>query len=153
MKIHHIFISPGHNFYGHNGRLPGQHPTLAVSEVECVAGKGLVGDRFFNYKANYKGQVTFFSSEVFAAMCAELKVSGKSPGDSRRNIVVAEMDLNTLVGQEFTVQGVRFRGMAECSPCHWMDEAFAPGAEKFLRNRGGLRAQILTDGKLCVEPC
>jgi MOSC domain-containing protein YiiM len=153
VKIRHIFISPGHNFYGHNGRLPGQHPTLAVSEVECVAGKGLVGDRFFNYKANYKGQVTFLSNEVFAAMCAELKVSGKSPGESRRNIVVAEVDLNTLVGQEFTVQGVRFRGMAECSPCHWMDEAFAPGAEKFLQNRGGLRAQILTDGKLRVEPC
>ena len=124
---------------------------MAVAEVECVAGRGLKGDRFFDFKENYKGQVTFFSAEVFSAMCDELKLAGKSPGESRRNIVVEGADLNSLVGKEFAVQGVKFRGMAECSPCHWMDQAFAPGAEHFLQQRGGLRAQILSDGKLCVE--
>jgi hypothetical protein len=29
-----------------------------------------------------------------------------------------------------------------------MDSAFAPGAEKFLAGRGGLRARILTDGRI-----
>jgi hypothetical protein len=29
-----------------------------------------------------------------------------------------------------------------------MDRAVAPGAEEFLRGRGGLRARILTDGVL-----
>jgi len=46
---------------------------------------------------------------------------------------------------------VRFRGHSECSPCYWMDQAFAPGAEAALKGRGGLRAQILTDGFLEVE--
>ena len=124
---------------------------MAVAEVECVAGRGLKGDRFFDFKENYKGQVTFFSADVFSAMCVELNLAGKSPGESRRNIVVEGADLNSLVGKEFAVQGVKFRGMAECSPCHWMDQAFAPGAEHFLQQRGGLRAQILSDGKLCVE--
>jgi hypothetical protein len=32
-----------------------------------------------------------------------------------------------------------------------MNYAFAPGAEAFLQGRGGLRAQILTDGKLHAE--
>jgi MOSC domain-containing protein YiiM len=59
--------------------------------------------------------------------------------------------LNSLVGVEFEVQGVKFLGTAECFPCHWMDEAFAPGAEHFLQGRGGLRAKILTDGMLRVE--
>ena len=151
MKIRHLFISPGHNFFGHHEQPAGNHPTIEAAEIECVAGRGIKGDRFFDFKEDYKGQVTFFSQEVFEALCAELKISGKSPGDSRRNIVIEGADLNALVGQEFEIQGIKFRGTAECSPCHWMDQAFAPGAEHFLQRRGGLRAQILSDGKLRVE--
>jgi MOSC domain-containing protein YiiM len=124
---------------------------VEVAEIECVAGRGIKGDRFFDFKENYKGQATFFSAEVFDAMSTELKLSGRSPGESRRNILVEGADLNSLVGLEFEVQGVKFRGTAECSPCHWMDAAFAPGAEHFLQRRGGLRAQILSDGKLRVD--
>jgi len=151
VQVRHLYISPGHNFFGRNGLPAGEHPTLAVPEIECVAGRGIKGDRFFDFKANYKGQATFFSQEVFAALCAELRLSGKSPGETRRNIVVTGLELNSLVGREFELQGVKFRGVAECSPCHWMDHAFAPGAETFLKNRGGLRVQILTDGKLRVD--
>lgn len=151
VKVRNLFISPGHNFFGRQNQPAGEHPTLEVVEIECVAGHGIRGDRFFDFKQDYKGQATFFAQEVFEAMCAELKIVGKSPGASRRNIVAEGVDLNALVGTEFEVQGVRFRGTAECSPCHWMDAAFAPGAEKFLHRRGGLRAQILTDGILRVE--
>lgn len=151
MKIRRLFISPGHNFFGHHEQPAGENPTMEVSEIECVAGRGIRGDRFFDFKENYKGQATFFAQEVFDALCAELKLTGKSPGESRRNIIVEGADLNALVGKEFEMQGVKFRGMAECAPCHWMDHAFAPGAEKFLQNRGGLRAQILSDGKLRVD--
>lgn len=151
MKIRRLFISPGHNFFGHHEQPPGDHPTIEVAEIECVAGRGIKGDRFFDFKEDYKGQATFFSQEVFDAMCGELKLTGASPGASRRNIIVAGADLNALVGQDFEVQGVKFRGVAECAPCHWMDQAFAPGAEKFLQNRGGLRARILTGGTLRVD--
>lgn len=151
VKVRQLFISPGHNFFGRHEQPAGNHPTIAVAEVECVAGRGLKGDRFFDFKENYKGQVTFFSQEVFDAMSAELKLAGKHPGLARRNVTVAGADLNSLVGKEFEIQGVKFRGTVECSPCHWMDAAFAPGAEHFLQRRGGLRAQILTDGILRVE--
>ena len=151
MKIHHLFISPGHNFYGHNGGPPGDHPTLEVPAVECVAGRGLKGDRFFDYRENFKGQVTFFSAEVFAEVCGQSGIRGKSPGVTRRNIITCGVDLNSLVGKQFEIQGVRFEGMAECSPCHWMNEAIAPGAEAALHGRGGLRAKILTDGILRVD--
>jgi MOSC domain-containing protein YiiM len=66
----------------------------------------------------------------------------------RRNIITEGQDLNALIGQEFEIQGTRFLGMAECSPCYWMEEAFHPGAETALKNHGGLRAKILTDGVL-----
>jgi len=151
MKVCRLFISLGHNFFGRHEQPAGTHPTIEVAEVECVAGRGIKGDRFFDFKENYKGQITFFSQEVFEAMSAELKLSGKHPGLSRRNVTSEGGDLNSLVGQEFEIQGVKFLGTAECSPCHWMDAVFAPGAEHFLQRRGGLRAKILSDGQLRVE--
>ena len=151
VKISQIFISAGHNFFGHHDKVPDTHPMVAVNQVECVAGQGLLGDRFCGFKEHYKGQVTFFSSEVFAEVCAQLGVSGISPGVTRRNIVTRGVDLNSLIGKEFEIQGVTFAGMSECSPCHWMNTAIAPGAEAALHGRGGLRARILTDGVLRVE--
>ncbi len=50
IQIEHIYISPGHNFFGHFGKPPGDNPTVEVDEVECVAGRGLRGDRFFDHK-------------------------------------------------------------------------------------------------------
>lgn len=151
MRIRHLYISPGHNYFGHYGLPAGTHPIVEVAEIECVAGCGVRGDRFFSFKENYKGQITFFSLEVFDEMCATLKLSGKSSSAARRNVVTEGADLNSLIGTDFEIQGIKFRGMAHCKPCYWMNEAFAPGAEEFLQNCGGLRAQILADGKLCVE--
>jgi MOSC domain-containing protein YiiM len=56
--------------------------------------------------------------------------------------------LNQWIGKEFEIQGVRFFGTEESKPCHWMDRVFAPGARDFLKGNGGLRAKILSDGKL-----
>jgi MOSC domain-containing protein YiiM len=151
VKISHLFISPGHNFFGHHGQPAGIHPALEVKEVECVAGCGIKGDRFFGFKKDYQGQVTFFAGEVFADVCNQLGTPGKSPGVARRNIVTNGVDLNSLIGKQFEIQGVRFEGMAECSPCHWMNDALAPGAEAALQGHGGLRAKVLTDGKLRVD--
>lgn len=151
VRVVRLFVSPGHNFYGHHGHSAGHHPTVELNEVECVAGKGLAGDRFFNFKAGYKGQVTFFAEEVFDDVCRQLNADGRSPGVTRRNVITRGVDLNSLVGKTFEVQGVTFEGMCECSPCHWMDQAIAPGAEAALRGRGGLRARVLTDGRLRVD--
>jgi len=151
ISIARIFISPGHNFFGHSDQPAGTHPTVELLEVECVAGKGLMGDRFFDYKEDYKGQVTLFSQEVFDDVCRSVNVTGKSPGVTRRNLITRGMDVNTLIGREFEIQGVLFLGMSECKPCYWMDEAIGPGAEKAMQGRGGLRVKILTDGKVHVD--
>lgn len=151
MKLVHIFISPEHAYFGHHGKPSGRAPLIAVEEAEAVAGKGLVGDRFFGWKEDYAGQVTFFSLEVHEALCAELGVTDRGPEAYRRNLVVRGADLDALMGVEFELQGVRFLGMAEAKPCYWMDEAFAPGAEEALRGRGGLRAKVLSNGILRRE--
>lgn len=152
MKIRHLYLSPGHNYFGHHGQPAGNNPIIEVAEIECVAGRGIRGDRFYDYKENYKGQITFFAMEVHDALCRELKLTDKSPAGYRRNVITEGEDLNSLIGQEFEIQGARFRGMVECAPCYWMDQAFAPGTEDFLKGRGGLRAAILTDGHLRTDP-
>lgn len=148
MTVEHIFISPEHNYFGHHGQPAGQAPVIELDEASLVAGKGIEGDRFFGWKEDYKGQITFFSHEVYQDVCASLGVTGVPPSVFRRNVIVSGIDLNSLIGQEFDLQGIRFRGICECSPCHWMDEAFHPGAESALKGRGGLRARILTSGIL-----
>jgi len=119
--------------------------------VRCVAGWGIEGDRFFNQKPDHRGQITFFALEVFEEICEKLRVTGKTPGVTRRNVITKGADLNSLIGVEFTVQGIHFCGVEECRPCYWMDQAIAPGAEAALRHRGGLRARILTSGSLRVD--
>jgi len=150
-RIEHLYLSPGHNYFGHHGGPAGEHPVIAVAEVECVAGRGLRGDRFFDYKPDYQGQITFFAMEVLEAMRAELGVPDVTPAAVRRNVFTRGLGLNALIGEEFELQGVRFAGVEECRPCHWMDQAVVPGAEEWLRGRGGLRAKILSDGWLRRE--
>jgi MOSC domain-containing protein YiiM len=148
VEICHLYISAGHNFVGHHGREPDNFPMIEVPEVECVAGRGLRGDRYFDHKEDYKGQLTFFSLEVFDELCDALQFEGVDPSCVRRNVFTRGVDLNTLIGKDFEVQGIRFYGTEESRPCHWMNGAVGPGAQEFLRGRGGLRARILNGGTL-----
>lgn len=141
-----IFISPAHIYVGHYGGPSGDAPICEVDEIECLAGRGIRGDRYLDHKPDFKGQITFFEWETHKKLSRELGIRDKGPEAYRRNVIVAGVDLNSLIGQEFAIQGVCFRGIEEASPCFWMNEAFGPGAEEALRGRGGLRARILSDG-------
>lgn len=150
-RIRHIFISSGHNYFGHHGEASSAHTTEEVAEVRCVAGRGLEGDRFFDFKPDYKGQITFFAWETYVAMCERHGVRDKGPGVFRRNVITEGLALAELIGVEFEIQGVRFLGTQEAAPCEWMNEAFCPGAHESLRGVGGVRARILCDGVLRAE--
>lgn len=123
---------------------------MELTEVPCVAGHGLVGDRYFQNDPAAKGQVTFFAEEVFATLRSALPEAGPSPAATRRNVVTRGVDLNSLIGAEFEIQGIRFEGVEECRPCDWMNRACCAGARDALVGRGGLRARILSDGILRV---
>jgi MOSC domain-containing protein YiiM len=151
IRVEHLYISPGHNFFGHHGQSAGTNESIECDEIRCIADRGIEGDRFLDFKPNYKGQITFFAREIFDELCARFDVRDKPPSAFRRNVITSGVDLNSLIGTEFEIQGVSFLGMAECSPCAWQDQAFAPGTEEALQGRGGLRAKILTDGVLRVD--
>lgn len=153
-ELEEIWISPGNDFRGHHGGPRGNHGITRLQEVECVAGMGLKGDRYFGYKENFKGQVTFFDAEAVEAVRQHFHRPDLSSGEFRRNLIVRGVDLSGWVGRRFRFQGVEFEGSEECKPCYWMNESVAPGVEEFLKSnfRGGLRARILTDGLLRTKP-
>lgn len=143
-----LFVSPGHNYVGHFGREPGTHPMSEQVAVECVAGHGLVGDRYFRPDPEAKGQITFFAQEVHEQLCSGLPAPLPHPSVYRRNVLTRGLDLTSLIGTEFVLQGIRFFGTEESRPCDWMNHAFGPGARDALAGKGGLRARILSAGIL-----
>lgn len=147
--VENLFISDGHNYYGRHGKKSEDYAIVSVSKVEVLAGRGIVGDRFLDYKEDYKGQITFFDVEAWRFM-EEKMGQAIEPMRFRRNVLLSGIDLNDLIGKTFEIDGVRYSGSEEARPCYWMDEACGEGAEELLKGRGGLRARILDDGELVV---
>ena len=126
-------------------------PTKEVAEVRAVPGKGLEGDRYFNGMGTYSkstgagAKVTLIEIEAIEALKRDYEV-GLNPGDSRRNIVTRGIALNHLVGREFNIGTVTLRGTRLCEPCAHLQKLTQQGVMHGLVHRGGLNAEILTDG-------
>ena len=45
-RIEGIYLAAGHSYFGRHGKDAATFPMVAASEAECIAGKGLFGDRF-----------------------------------------------------------------------------------------------------------
>ncbi len=126
-------------------------PTSSVDEARAVPGKGLEGDRYFQGTGTYSGrpgpdrELTLIEIETIEALERDhgLKLD---PGDARRNIVTRGVPLNHFVGREFSVGAVALRGIKLCEPCAHLASLTKEKVLPALVHRGGLRAQVLTDG-------
>jgi MOSC domain-containing protein YiiM len=132
-----------------------RHPTTSVIEVHAVPGKGLEGDRYFNRTGTFSthpagdNELTLIEIEAIDALRGECKLE-LEPGDARRNIVTRGVALNHLVGREFRIGTVSLRGIRLCEPCSHLESLTIPGVKSGLIHRGGLRAQVLTEGMIRV---
>ena len=144
MSVERIFIRP-----------PGGKPTVECTSVRVVAGAGIEGDRYFGARDEPGQNVTFVEAEQIEAFAQEQQrpVDLSATG---RNVVTRGVRLNELVGREFIVGAVRFRGVELCEPCQTLGKALASptlspaGVVKHWLHRGGLRADALTGGELSV---
>jgi len=147
--IHHLCTSPGHNYFGHHGEAAGEHPIIEHEQIALLAGRGIEGDRFLDFKDGYKGQITFIDQSVVEAIRAHATNPELPASSFRRNVVIEGLNLNSLIGKRFRLSGLLFEGTQECSPCYWMDQACGkPGTEELMKGRGGLRCRILESGSL-----
>ncbi len=127
-----------------------------VDEVEAVPGSGLQGDRYAATAGTFQKngreasqEVTLIETEAIAAAATEssLPINHLS---TRRNLLTEGVRLNDLVGKTFSVGSVVLRGMRLCHPCGHLEKLTWPGMEQALKNRGGLRAQIVEGGTIRV---
>lgn len=129
-------------------------PMQSINEARAVPGRGLEGDRYFDHKGTFSKplpdrELTLIEAEAIEAMKRELDVDfGLS--DSRRNVVTRGVPLNHLVGKEFWIGEVKARGLRLCEPCGHLQKLSHEKVLPGLIHRGGLRAQILTEGTIRV---
>ncbi len=156
VEILHLLVSPEHAYFGRARDGAADVPTTDAATAELVAGKGIVGDRFFGKAAHMDAAVTLIAIEALEAMAAELEVQPFDPLLARRNVVLRGAELTPLIGQDFTIESaggsVQIRGGRHAHPCAWMDRVLAPGAHKLMRGRGGIRCQPRSSGLLRRGP-
>jgi MOSC domain-containing protein YiiM len=58
--------------------------------------------------------------------------------------------LNDLVGKTFSVGGVKAQGVELCEPCNHLQQSIGKPILRPLAHRAGLRAHLLTSGKIRV---
>jgi MOSC domain-containing protein YiiM len=124
----------------------------SVEEVHAIPGRGLEGDRYFDNKGRTprpEKELTLIEAEAVEAMKRELGVD-YGLADSRRNVVTRDVPLNHLVGKEFWIGEVKAKGIKLCEPCSHLQKLTTEKVIPGLVHRGGLRAQILTEGTIRV---
>ena len=129
-------------------------PMQSVTEVRAVPGQGLEGDRYFDHKGTFSKpqpdrELTLIEAEAIEALRSEFQVDFGLTA-SRRNIVTRGVPLNHLVDKEFWIGDVKARGLRLCEPCAHLQRLSHPKVLPGLVHRGGLRAQILTEGMIRV---
>ncbi len=150
----------------HAGRTAGEVVGIYVSEVKtgpmqslvaatALPGRGLLGDRYAAKAGTFTPRsdrlrgydLTLIESEVLDRVTLA-DGSHLTAAESRRNVVTRGIDLNALVGREFTIGSVRAIGQRLCEPCVHLQRLTNPGVVAGFVHQGGLRADILTDGEI-----
>lgn len=129
-------------------------PTHSVEEILAIPGVGLEGDRYALrqgtfYKAEPDFELTLIEAEAIEALKRDYQVE-LTPGEARRNVVTRGVALNHLVGRDFQIGEVKVHGIRLCEPCSHLQRLTGRPVIKGLLHRGGLRAQILTQGAIRV---
>jgi MOSC domain-containing protein YiiM len=124
-------------------------------EVRALDGTGLEGDRYAEGRGTFSNKpatgrhVTLIEAEAIEAVAQDKEIT---PDVARRNIVTRGVPLNHLVGSQFKVGEVVLRGMRLCEPCkHLARLAGDDDLKTALLHRGGLRAEIVTGGRIRVN--
>ena len=127
-----------------------------LSEAQCVAGRGIVGDRYFEGLGTYSPkpdvrEVTLIEQEALDALNRndpplQSGALAVAPGDHRRNLTVRGVPLNHLVGRRFRVGEVILRGGRLNFPCKYLEELLGLPVFLPLYNRSGLNCGIERGG-------
>jgi MOSC domain-containing protein YiiM len=127
----------------------------SLADAELETGRGIVGDRYYAQLGTFSKQdevrpdqeITLIESEEIDRFNGSTGLT-LDYGAARRNVITRGVRLNDLVGRQFHVGPVLLEGVRLCEPCahlaSFVSEKVLPG----LVHRGGLRAHIVSGGKI-----
>jgi MOSC domain-containing protein YiiM len=130
--------------------------TVLVDQVHVMPGLGIEGDRYFTQasgpdsRSKTGRELTLIEAEALEFICNNDGIQ-LTPEQSRRNIVTRGIALNDLVGQFFYIGDVKLRGVRLCEPCQYLANRTDLRILPAMVHRGGLRADILTDGIIHIN--
>jgi MOSC domain-containing protein YiiM len=131
---------------------------VQVARAMARAGRGLEGDRYVDQRGTFSSahgrghDLTLIEAEVLDSVT--LPAGRLAAEETRRNIVTRGIDLNALVGQHFSIGDIECFGQRLCEPCAHLERLTAAagkaGTLRALIHKGGLRADVLSDGEIRV---
>ena len=129
-------------------------PMQLVRQAHAIAGRGLEGDRYANGSGTFSPrgahrpgyELTLIAAEVVEELTT--RDARFDFASTRRNVLTRGIDVNALVGRDFSIGDVRCRGLRLAEPCAHLERLQGPGLLRPLIHRGGLRADILNDGHI-----
>jgi MOSC domain-containing protein YiiM len=131
---------------------------VQLDRAVARAGRGLEGDRYHDRRGTFSNahgrghDLTLIQAEALESL--ELAAGPLAPAEARRNLVTRGIDLNALVGRHFRVGGFECFGQRLCEPCAHLERLAAaagkPGTLRALIHKGGLRADVLSDGEIRI---
>ena len=129
-------------------------PMQLVQHARALAGRGLEGDRYANGSGTFSPrgahrpgyELTLIAAEVVEDLTT--RDAALDFASTRRNVLTRGIDVNALVGRDFTIGDVRCRGLRLAEPCAHLERLHGPGLLRPLIHRGGLRAAIVSDGDI-----
>lgn len=127
-----------------------------LDEAELVAGRGIVGDRYFSGSGKFSPvepdpdhELTLIEIEEIDRFNAATGLA-LAPGAFRRNVITRGVVLNALVGVEFSLGALVVRGLRLCEPCAYLAGLVHGEVLPRMVHKAGLRAHIVRGGALRV---
>lgn len=121
---------------------------IEVKAASITEEDGLVEDHYSKKKG--KRQITLIQAEHLQAVAGMLhQDTAISPFLTRRNIVVAGLNLNSLKNQQFSIgDEIILEGTGYCHPCSRMEENLGSGGYNAMRGHGGITAKVIKGGTI-----
>ncbi len=124
---------------------------LEVNSVKVIAKKGIINDRYFDENNDKDIQITLIEKENIDYY-NQISNTNIPYINFRRNIITSGIKLNDLINKEILIGNTRIKAHRLCDPCKYLqDKLMQKSLVKNFLNRGGLRCEVLNDGKITIN--
>ena len=119
-----------------------------VNVIDLVTGKGVLGDRHFKDYNDPFNHLSIIESESIDEYNKKYNLNIPYL-NFRRNIITRGIKLNDLIDKKILIGNVQLNVIDLCRPCRHLSEKLGKdNIIKELLRKGGIRCEILNDGKI-----